>query len=367
MGIIFQNGFYTAPTTVFWDNSYKSAGIATYPNISGIGPVDYTIYKSSVTNVEPGVYSVLGKTPIAAGEKRMMTYRIDDDMEPNNPNYAFGFGTRSTDLNDYIGSTDGQSVSITNEGFYITNDNTYSTGLPTFGNVGDIIDVAIEGEVQMWYRVNGGDWNGNASANPATSTSGLEINQYTYYPALTLWGGMGPSVVSVYETSPYGLPSGFTQIAGDRPGGPSFTITSSMFDGSAWYNSICGSNGEWLNNLSGITVNQAASNLYCGVNAQLTTYDSIESAFTAAGAALDWHGYVCSVNWGPGSTISNGYAKVSYSQNNHSINISTIDTTDVDYLINNSNSNDGTSLAGTFNFPATFTILAPLIDKGGWC
>jgi hypothetical protein len=174
-------------------------------------------------------------------------------------------------------------------------------------------------------------------------------------------------VFSVYDISPHGLPSGFTQIAGDRPGGISFTITSSMFDGGGWANSICGNvYGEWSNGLTGFTVSQS-SNLYCGVNAQLSTYASVLAAFTAAGAALDWHGYVCSVNWGTGSTISNGYAKVAYDQGNHGIYIEPIDTTDTDYLINNDNANDSTSLVGTFNFPATFTILAPLISKGGWC
>ena len=37
------------------------------------------------------------------------------------------------------------------------------------------------------------------------------------------------------------------------------------------------------------------------------------------------------------------------------------------FLINNGNSSDSIPLAGTFNFPATFTIVTPLIDKGGWC
>jgi hypothetical protein len=59
--------------------------------------------------------------------------------------------------------------------------------------------------------------------------------------------------------------------------------------------------------------------------------------------------------------------KLAYRTDNHNIRISTIDITDTDYLINNGNSNDSISLAGTFNFPATFTILTPLIDKGGWC
>ena len=369
MGVIFQNGFFTQPTTVFWDNNYKSMGITTYPEIlnvpGGGAPIDFTIYRSSITDNAPGVYSALGKTPILAGEKRMITYRIDFDAETSNPNYALGFGTRSTDLNDYIGSTDGQSVAITNQGEYWTNDNTYETGLPTFGNVGDIIDVAIEGEVQMWYRVNGGDWNGNVLANPATSTSGLEINQYTYYPAISLWGFNGPSVFSVYETSPYGLPSGFTQIPGDVTG-ISFTVTSDMFNSGVGYGSVCGNTqGEW-NGLSGFTVSQV-NQLWCGVYAVLSEYTQVESAFTSQGATMDYRGYIFDVVWGSGSTITNGVAKLAYNSNDHYIRISTVDPTDVDYLINDGDSSDSTSLVGTFNFPATFTFRTPTIDKGGWC
>ena len=366
MGVIFANGFRTEATTVFWDNNYKSDFMVTYPDILNIGPVDFTIYKSSISNAaEPGTYSALGKTPILAGEKRMITYRIDFDAETSNPNYALGFGTRSTDLNDYIGSTDGQSVAITNQGEYWTNDNTYETGLPTFGNVGDIIDVAIEGEVQMWYRVNGGDWNGNVLANPATSTSGLEINTFTYYPAISLFGYYGPSVVSVYETSPYGLPSGFTQIPGDRTG-ISFTITSDMFNSGVGYGPVCGNNeGEW-NGLSGFTVSQV-NQLWCGVYATLSGYTQVEAAFTSQGATMDYRGYIFDVMWGSGSTVTNGVAKLAYESNYHSVRISTVDPTDVDYLNNNNDGSDSTALVGTFNFPATFTFRTPTIEKGGWC
>jgi len=47
------------------------------------------------------------------------------------------------------------------------------------------------------------------------------------------------------------------------------------------------------------------------------------------------------------------------------VDIQTIDPTNTDYQIDNSNS--GTSLVGTFLFPATFTIYSPLTDKNGWC
>jgi len=77
-------------------------------------------------------------------------------------------------------------------------------------------------------------------------------------------------------------------------------------------------------------------------------------------------GYVYNVTWGAGSSIASGLAKLGfYAGGDAYINIQTIDPTDTDYQQNNTN--NGTSLAGTFLFPATFTIYSPLTDKNGWC
>jgi hypothetical protein len=149
--------------------------------------------------------------------------------------------------------------------------------------------------------------------------------------------------------------------------GASFTLTSDMFDANAGYGSVCGTQeGEFLSNFSGITV--ANSNgAYCGVYATLSGYTEINLAFTSAGIGVDGSGFMCNVTWGSGSTIQSGVVKVMYRIDNHNIRICPIDATDVDYLINNNDSNDSTALVGTFNFPATFTLLIPLVDKGGWC
>ena len=149
--------------------------------------------------------------------------------------------------------------------------------------------------------------------------------------------------------------------------GYSFTLTSDMFNSGSYAGPVCNNPQGEFNGLTGFTVSQA-SDLACGVFTYLSGYTSIEQAFTAANAPLDYRGVVCSVAWGPGSTVSNGFAKVNYDpMNSHLIRISTIDVTDADYLVNNNNANDSTSLVGTFNFPATFTILTPIIEKGGWC
>lgn len=147
----------------------------------------------------------------------------------------------------------------------------------------------------------------------------------------------------------------------------SFTITSDMFDFGQSNGSICGNNaGEW-NGTTGFTIAQS-SDLGCGVYGHLSGYTQVEAAFTAAGASMDYSGHIFDVVWGSGSTVTNGVAKVAYIQySNHQLNIISVDPTDVDYLTNNNNGGDSTSLAGTFNFPATFTFRTPVINKGGWC
>ena len=146
--------------------------------------------------------------------------------------------------------------------------------------------------------------------------------------------------------------------------GYSFTLTSDMFDTNYNHNSVCGNaQGEW-NGLSGFTITQS-SDLGCGVYGYLSGYTQVETAYTSAGANMDWRGYIFNVTWGNGSTITNGVAKVAYSSYDHQIRIISVDPTDVDYLNNNNNGGDSTSLVGTFNFPATFTFLQPLDVKGG--
>lgn len=149
--------------------------------------------------------------------------------------------------------------------------------------------------------------------------------------------------------------------------GSSFTLTSEMFDSGQSSGPICGGNNEGVwNGFSGFTVNQV-NQLWCGVYAVLSGYTQVEAAFTSQGATMDYSGYIFDVVWGNGSTVTNGVAKLAYESNYHGIRISSVDPTDVDYLINNNSSNDSTALVGTFNFPATFTFRTPTIDKGGWC
>jgi hypothetical protein len=81
-------------------------------------------------------------------------------------------------------------------------------------------------------------------------------------------------------------------------------------------------------------------------------------------------GYVYNVSWGAGSTIGSGLVKLGFyngagDPTQSYVDIQTIDPTDTSYQTDNSG--NGTSLVGTFLFPATFSIYNPLTAKDGWC
>jgi hypothetical protein len=143
-----------------------------------------------------------------------------------------------------------------------------------------------------------------------------------------------------------------------------FTIESSMILG---LNSTCSAADGLPNGTSGFTKTQPNNYVGCGVYGATTNNTSIINAFANAGIATnDNSGYICSVEWGPGSSVKRGYAKVAFQAQNGFLTIDTIDPSNANNF-NNDSGTDGLSLVGTFNFPATFTLINPLDNKGGWC
>ena len=74
---------------------------------------------------------------------------------------------------------------------------------------------------------------------------------------------------------------------------------------------------------------------------------------------------IWNVQWGPGSTHASGVVSmdgVGYIGNN--IYMAPLDTTDPTW---NQSGNGTTALEGTYYFPATFTLIEPALNKGGWC
>jgi len=149
--------------------------------------------------------------------------------------------------------------------------------------------------------------------------------------------------------------------------GISFTLNSSDFtNGQAIYHDtlVVGTNG-----VDGFINTAAQGGLeqgYIGYGLTPSAISYISSAVTAAGLdPNNFTGYIWSVTWGAGSSILSGLVKFGYYGDGGQFDIQTVDPTDTDWQI--PGNLNGTSLVGTFLFPATFTIYNPLTNKGGWC
>jgi hypothetical protein len=147
----------------------------------------------------------------------------------------------------------------------------------------------------------------------------------------------------------------------------SFTIRASDFtDGNAIDNNT---DPIGVNGVLGFENTDFDNNLdegYYGDNLQGTSLAQLTAAYNFLGLSLsDSSGYVWNVEWGPGSSESSGLVKFGSNVDQAFFDIQVIDPSDSDW--ETSGNDNGTSLEGTFLFPAKFTIYLPLIDKGGWC
>jgi hypothetical protein len=148
---------------------------------------------------------------------------------------------------------------------------------------------------------------------------------------------------------------------------PSFTITSSdfTFGGDIYQDTT----PLGVDGVDGFENTASQGNLYqgyYGTGLSGTSLSGLTTAYNALGLDLNNSvGRLWYVTWGYGSSINQGIVKFGSYVNGNLFDIQPIDTTDPNYL--SPNNSDGTSLVGTFLFPATFTIYYPITDKSGWC
>jgi hypothetical protein len=306
-------------------------------------------------------------------------------------------------------------MGYSSDGNLYLNGNIVNSGLQTWGN-NNVIDVAIDYAISaIWVRVNGGYWNNNDGSDPSTGGGGIEIIGGPYYPALCP-GYEG--TMTIQNSATYGVPSGYTLLGSNVTASVGFYqttgLTDSSFidlaqsvsstygtpqtfsaatDASSWLttngywnsygisftlNSSDFTNGQAIyqdtltvgtNGIDGFINTAAQGGLeqgYFGYGLTPSAISYISSAVTAAGIdPNNSTGYIWSVTWGAGSSISSGLVKFGYYGNGGQFDIQTVDPTDTDWQI--PGNLNGTSLVGTFLFPATFTIYNPLTNKGGWC
>ena len=175
-------------------------------------------------------------------------------------------------------------------------------------------------------------------------------------------------------TAPITIEGGINIGGGISIGGSSgFTITSAdiLGFGAAIYQDTTplGTNG--VDGFQNTVAQSGLAQGYYAQNLDPALVTAISNYVTALGIPPNNStGYVYNVSWAAGSSIASGLVKFGFYNGNgdttqSTADIQTIDPTDTNYQQNNTN--NGTTLVGTFLFPATFTIYAPLTDKNGWC
>jgi hypothetical protein len=164
--------------------------------------------------------------------------------------------------------------------------------------------------------------------------------------------------------SPLQIGGGITIEGGITIGtAPSFTLTSADFTG------FGGGSGVTTNGTAGFTtngVNSAGQELYAA-DTFTSGFASVLAAFYATNSlATDYTGYIYSVTWGPGSTP--GSSIVLIGTDTSQLLISPVSTANNDWQTPGTDPYALQSAAGTYNFPATFTLYQPVIhDLNNWC
>lgn len=167
-------------------------------------------------------YNATGTYPISPTGKVM--FSITQNTATITDTMAVGLCNYDGNIAFYPGG-DTNTIGYYSSGIVYYSDGPLVTGLPTFLDNGQIIDLAVDRNTNlMWVRIDGGNWNGNVSENPATNTGGIQIMQGTTTdPNLYLMVSVGYDAnlgaMSINTSNAYAVPSGYTFIAGGANAG----------------------------------------------------------------------------------------------------------------------------------------------------
>jgi len=145
----------------------------------------------------------------------------------------------------------------------------------------------------------------------------------------------------------------------------SFTLLSTDFSNYFTGNAIVASDTSGFVNLSGGGFNNLINNCYTLVGGSTSIAAVLNRFWSEAGLTTGYMGYIFYVTWGPGSTVTDGLARVAWESYNSRVYMSPVDPTDPTAL---AGSASAAALAGTFNLPATFKLYKPVVSDGtSWC
>ena len=176
----------------------------------------YNIYTNNGTTITGTGYQQSALLNAAINDSYTVAFSIRAD--------SVSYGTTTIGVADagwnYTGfvGQDSHSLGLASDGQVYYNGTSIGGGYPTYGN-GDIIDVAVDyvaGLPYIWFRVNGGYWNNNPTADPTTS-SGAILGIYTPIGSIPIYPAVGPfnvDVLTVLQTPTYTTPMGYSFLGG---------------------------------------------------------------------------------------------------------------------------------------------------------
>jgi len=212
-----------ASSYLYLDNTHKGTDI----NLSG-SPLQIAHQQFGYQQ------SVLGVNEINSTDKIMFSVLVslsNPGVLANSHFIGIGYQFMNYQGNPYGGypGNDGFSIGYCSNGTLYHNGTPYEfVELQSWGN-GDIVDICIDNNVNgMWVRVNGGYWNDNSSADPATNAYGFEIIGGPLYPVLCP-GYEG--TMTIQNTAAYGTPSNF-KFLGEEVAAVGFNRSTSLTEAS---------------------------------------------------------------------------------------------------------------------------------------
>lgn len=176
---------YIAPTTTF-DPSFN--------------PGSYTLSNGNLT--------IVGTN--AAGLVRTLTshttgkYYAEFTINTAAASYQADAGIANSSETTTVGTTTNSAGLLNGDpNVYINN---VSAGTAVTYAASQVVSMALDiGNKTIWYRVNGGNWNGSGAANPATNTGGVSISAVTgaYFMAASVPGAGSPSMTANFGATAY--------------------------------------------------------------------------------------------------------------------------------------------------------------------